>query len=333
MVSVQRFIHDEPALFRATCEFVRLFGRVADPVVGSASRESSPDARIAWTLLGTDLFQDISYPEFSTLMETLRERFPGDKLWTLPVPKAQEIEECVESAMGTRGWSLFESVPGIFWSVGLFVRRRKNMVQWLAERSPEELWRDLGEIYFMGKGNPRPKVCAALYRLMAPTPIGLGFDCAPSAKWPPLPLTMGARRYLSILGPAKDGFADLDPKEKQRLATDLYVAVARALVEGVTGSGKATAQDVNGPKSVNATKEPFGTKGPSETNTPEAKGVNGMKEPSAKSAPAAVDVSTAYLAAHSLQFYLEEGGEGFACRHVTDHCQKCPLRDYCGYAE
>lgn len=299
MVSVQRFIHDEPALFRATCEFVRLFGRVADPVVGSASRESSPDARIAWTLLGTDLFQDISYPEFSTLMEALRERFPGDKLWTLPVPKAQEIEECVESAMGTRGWSLFESVPGIFWSVGLFVRRRKNMVQWLAERSPEELWRDLGEIYFMGKGNPRPKVCAALYRLMAPTPIGLGFDCAPSAKWPPLPLTMGARRYLSILGPAKDGFADLDPKEKQRLATDLYVAVARALVEGVNG----------------------------------AKGVNALKDPSAKSAPAAVDVSTAYLAAHSLQFYLEEGGEGFACRHVTDHCQKCPLRDYCGYAE
>lgn len=286
MVSVRRFIYDEPALFKATCEFVRLFGRVADPVVAVASQEITDDARIAWTILGTDLFQDISYAEFAAVMKSLHDRFPGDKLWTLPVPRAQEIEECVESAMGGRGWSMFENVAGIFWSVGLFVRRRQNMRQWLAERPPEELWRDLGEIYFMGKGNPRPKVCAALYRITAPAPIGFGLDCSPSQKWPPLPLTMGARRYLSILGPAKDGFADLDAKQKQGLATDLYVAVARELVESVSGSV-------------------------------------------AKS----VDVSAAYLAAHSLQFYLEEGGNGFICRLATNRCRECPLREYCSYVE
>jgi hypothetical protein len=176
---------------------------------------------------------------------------------------------------------MFENAAGIFWSVGLFVRRRGDMRRWLAERTPEEIWRDLGEIYFMGKGNPRPKVCAAIYRLLTPAPVGLGYGCAASPKWPPLPLTMGMRRYLSILGPAKDGFADLEPTQKQKLATDFYVAVARALTE----------------------------------------------------ASAAVDVSNAYLAAHSLQFFLEEGVDGFACREATARCSGCPLREYCSYAE
>ena len=277
MVSVKRFVHDEPALFKATAEFVRLFARIDDPVLTVAKQEKGVNERIAWTLLGTSLFQDVSYPEFVMLLQALNEKFPGEKLWTLPVPKAQDIEACVESAFGCRTWSMFENVAGIFWSVGLFVRRH-----------PEEIWRDLGEIYFMGKGNPRPKVCAAIYRLLAPAPVGLSLDCAPSPKWPPLPLTMGARRYLSILGPASDGFADLEPAQKQKLATDMYVALVQHLME----------------QSENA----------------EVK-------------KSKVDALTAYVAAHSLQFYLEDGTDGFICRHSTDHCRKCPLREYCSYAE
>jgi hypothetical protein len=223
-----------------------------------------------------------------TLLRTLNEKFPGEKLWTLPVPKAQEIEACVESAFGCRTWSMFENVAGIFWSVGLFVRRHQNLTEWLKSRTPEEIWRDLGEIYFMGKGNPRPKVCAAIYRLLAPAPVGLGLDCAPSPKWPPLPLTMGARRFLSILGPANDGFADLEPAQKQKLATDMYVALVQHLME--------TSENVEVKKSK-------------------------------------VDALTAYVAAHSLQFYLEDGLDGFICRHFTDHCRKCPLREFCSYAE
>lgn len=288
MVSVQRFVHDEPALFKATAEFVRLFARIDDPVLTVAKQEKGANERIAWTLLGTALFQDVSYPEFVTLLQTLHEKFPGEKLWTLPVPKAQDIEACVETAFGCRSWSMFEYVAGIFWSVGLFVRRHGNLQEWLKSRPPEEIWRDLGEIYFMGKGNPRPKVCVAIYRMLAPAPVGLSFDCAPSPKMPPLPLTMGARRYLSILGPASDGFADLEPAQKQKLATDVYVALVQYLME----------------QSENA----------------EVK-------------KSKVDALTAYVAAHSLQFYLEDGTDGFICRHSTDHCCKCPLREYCSYAE
>ena len=288
MVSVKRFIHDEPALFKATAEFVRLFARIDDPVLTVAKQEKGANERIAWTLLGTALFQDVSYPEFVTLLQALNEKFPGEKLWTLPVPKAQDIEACVESAFGCRTWSMFENVAGIFWSVGLFVRRHGNLQEWLKSCTPEEIWRDLGKIYFMGKGNPRPKVCAAIYRLLAPAPVGLSLDCAPSPKWPPLPLTMGARRYLSILGPASDGFADLEPAQKQKLATDMYVALVQHLME----------------QSENA----------------EVK-------------KSKVDALTACVAAHSLQFYLEDGTDGFICRHSTDHCRKCPLREYCSYAE
>ena len=283
MVSVKRFIHDEPALFKATAEFVRLFARIEDPVLTVAKLEKGANERIAWTLFGTALFQDVSYPEFVTLLQALNEKFPSEKLWTLPVPKAQDIEACVESAFGCRTWSMFENVAGIFWSVGLFVRRHGNLQEW-----PEEIWCDLGEIYFMGKGNPRPKVCAAIYRLLAPAPVGLSLDCAPSPKWPPLPLVMGARRYLSILGPASDGFADLEPAQKQKLATDMCVALVQHLME----------------QSENA----------------EVK-------------KSKVDALTAYVAAHSLQFYLEDGTDGFICRHSTDHCRKCPLREYCSYAE
>ena len=288
MVSVKRFIHDEPALFKATAEFVRLLARIDDPVLMVAKLEKGANERIAWTLLGSALFQDVSYPEFVTLLQALNEKFPGEKLWTLPVPKAQDIESCVESAFGCRTWSLFENVAGIFWSVGLFVRRHGNLQEWLTSRTPEEIWRDLGEIYFMGKGNPRPKVCAAIYRLLAPAPVGLSLDCAHSPKWPPLPLTMGARRYLSILGPASDGFADLEPAQKQKLATDMYVALVQHLME----------------QSENA----------------EVK-------------KSKVDALTAYVAAHSLQFYLEDGIDGFICRLSTDHCRKCPLREYCSFAE
>ena len=293
MVSVKRFIHSEPAMFKATAEFVRLFARVEDPVIAVAKLEKGVNERIAWTLLGTALFQDVSYFEFETLLRALNAKFPGDKLWTLPVPKAQDIEDCVESAFGCRTWSMFENVAGIFWSVGLFVRRHENLAEWLKSRTPEEIWRDLGEIYFMGKGNPRPKVCAAIYRLLAPAPVGVGLDGAEGAprtpvKWPPLPLTMGARRYLSILGPASDGFADLELLQKQKLATDLYVALVQYLME---------------------------------------------LSDSAEVKKAKVDALTASVAAHSLQFFLEDGSDGFICRHATDHCRQCPLRQYCSYAE
>ncbi|WP_295051185.1 hypothetical protein [uncultured Fibrobacter sp.] len=271
MVSVKRFIHDEPALFKASKAFVALLFKCADPVVYVAQKMPTANEQIAWTLLGTVLFQDRSYPDILRLLVKLHERFPGDKLWSLPVPKGGEIEEVVEQTFNSRNWTVFEHVSGIFWSVGLFVRHHPDLTSWMRERTPEEMWRDLGEIYFMGRSNPRPKACAAIYRLLAPRPLGLGLTCRDSSRMPHLPLTMGARRFLAMLGPAKESsFAELEPSQKQKLANEYFIALA-----------------------------------------PE----------------------NPYFAAHSLQFFLENGSEGFICRELTSHCAKCPLYEYCNYAE
>ena len=270
MVSVKRFIHDEPSLFKASKAFVALLFRCVDPVVYVAGKLPEKNEQIAWTLLGSALFQDRTYPDILRLLLALHETFPGDKLWSLPVPKAAEIEDVVEQTFNSRNWTAFEHVAGIFWSVGLFVRRHPDLVAW----APEELWNDLGAIYFMGRSNPRPKACAAIYRLIAPSPLGLGLECCGNSKngfkMPPLPLTMGARRFLAMLGPANDGsFSQLEPQKKQKLANEYFKALA-----------------------------------------PE----------------------NPYFAAHSLQFFLENGTNGFICREVTANCAHCPLYEHCKYA-
>ena len=271
MVSVKRFIHDEPLLFKASKAFVALLFRCADPVVYVARRLPEKNEQIAWTLLGSALFQDRTYPDILRLLTSLNIRFPDDKLWSLPVPKAAEIEDVVERTFNSRNWTAFEHVAGIFWSVGLFVRHHPDLAAWVREHTPEELWNDLGEIYFMGRSNPRPKACDEIYRLTAPQPLGLGLECRDGSKMPSLPLTMGARRFLAMLGPANDGsFSRLEPQEKQKLANEYFKALA-----------------------------------------PE----------------------NPYFAAQSLQFFLENGTNGFICRELTNHCTNCPLYEHCKYAE
>lgn len=282
-VSVRRFIQDDPELFKATVGFVERLENTPDPVMQLAKRQSSVNEKIAWILLGTTLFQECSFSEIFGLMNALCEKFPGGKLWTLPVPRASDIDECIKAAFKERSWSIAEHASGIVWSVGYFVRNHKNLREWVKSRTPMEMWRDLGEIYFMGKNNPRPKACAAIYRLLAPAPVGLGLQALAPEKLPPLPLTMGARRFLSILGPAKDDeFSTMSPREKQKMQNDFCSALASKLP----------------PCSV-----------------PE-------------SAP-----YVPYVAAHALQFFLENGKDGFICRAVTDKCRKCPLYEYCDYAE
>lgn len=237
MVSVRRFVQDEPALFKATQDFVTMFAGVPDPVLSVARRANGLNAQMAWSLLGTVLFQDRSYTEMARLMEALYAKFPDEALWTLPVPAAADINGVVADTFGSRNWSLFEHVAGIFWSVGLFARRHVDLAAWARERTPEEMWRDLGEIYFMGKKSVRPKACAAIYRLLAPAPLGLGVEFRRGVRpagtkrrpvMPPLPLTMGARRFLAILGPARDaGFADLEPEKKQALANEFFTALGK----------------------------------------------------------------------------------------------------------
>jgi len=122
MVSVKRFVQDEPALFKASQEFVCLFASSPDPIVHVVCKAKAvpPTVRIAWMLLGTVLFQNRSYPEIVALLTALYKKFPAEKLWTLPVPGGKEIEAVVEETFGSRNWNLFENVAGIFLSVGMF---------------------------------------------------------------------------------------------------------------------------------------------------------------------------------------------------------------------
>ena len=202
MVSVKRFIHDEPLLFKASKAFVALLFRCADPIVYVASKLPNRNEQIAWTLLGSALFQDRTYPDILRLLCALHEKFPGDKLWSLPVPKASEIEEVVERTFNSRNWTAFEHVAGIFWSVGLFVRHHPDLAAWVREHTPEELWNDLGEIYFMGRSNPRPKACAAIYRLTAPQPLGLGLEYCGDAVSSGRSNLANCRRFRLRWGPA-----------------------------------------------------------------------------------------------------------------------------------
>lgn len=227
MVSVEHFIYSEPAVFRATCDFVRKFKTVKDPIMRFALSKPNVNAQIAWTILGSVLFQNIGYSEFACVMNKFSKEFANEKLWSLPVPTEKQINSCVKSALCKKSWSLSQYVSGIFWSVGLFVRRHTDLNNWVKSRTPQELWRDLGEIYFMGKASSRPKVCATIYRLLSNFPIGLGLKCKESNKWPQLPLNMGVRRFLSILGPANASYADMNNQEKLVMANDLYVAIAR----------------------------------------------------------------------------------------------------------
>ena len=80
MVSVRRFVQDEPALYKASQEFIALLANVPDPVLSVARRANGLNAQIAWTLLGTVLFQDRSYTEIERLLEALYMKFPDELL-------------------------------------------------------------------------------------------------------------------------------------------------------------------------------------------------------------------------------------------------------------
>lgn len=227
MISVKRFAQSEVALFKATQDFVQSFAEVTDPIIFISGKAKSVQAKIAWTILGSTLFQGISYTDVMKLMGALYNAFPEEKLWTLPVPKEEDILAVADQILQGTSWSLREHLPGIFWSVGSFVRHHQkdgqDLPQWATERTAEEIWRDLGEVYFMGKGKPRPKAAATIYRLISPAPLGLGLTIQNSPKMPPIPLSMGVRRYLSILGPGKyEKFSELTPDEKNKMAQDVF---------------------------------------------------------------------------------------------------------------
>ncbi|MCQ2097149.1 MAG: hypothetical protein MJY87_04295 [Fibrobacter sp.] len=247
MISAKRFAISEPVLFKATQDFVQSFAEVPDPIIYISSKARSLQAKIAWTILGSAIFQDIEYTDVMRMLVALYKSFPEDKLWTLPVPKEEEILAVADQVLQGKSWSLKEHLPGIFWSVGNFVRHHQTdglttgktdrssaandagLELWATSRTAEEIWRDLGEVYFMGKSKPRPKAVATIYRFTEESPRGLGIALKPSRGKAPIPLSMGMRRYLSILGPGKYvKFSEFTAEEKQKAGFQLLLELSPA---------------------------------------------------------------------------------------------------------
>ncbi len=260
---------DHTDLVPAARKFISLWENIPDPVVAFAAPLKTVEARVAWLLLGSDILQGLTYPDTVNLLKNLYEKFPEEALWEFPIPKEQELLACLSSFIRNR-WSLAEQFPGIFWSVGAFVRRRAPLPAWVEERECRALWRDLGEIYYMGKGALRPKAVQALSRITMPPPRGLGLLPKPSLKKMNPPLTMGLRRFVGFLGIGRAaGYENFEETKKRafliRTLNELY-----------------------------------------------------PEDPP--------------LAAHALQFFLEEGNSGFICREHTDSCKRCPLSAFCSHS-
>jgi len=218
-----RFARENPHIVEAARSFILEFDSVPDPVVKVASLAEDENSQIAWVLLGSVIFQNLSFFQMASVLEALFNAFPNKKLWETPVPKASDIKAVVQKALKKESWALLDHAPGMFWSVGFFIRRHFPLNIWLTSRNEAEIWRDLGEIYFMGKKNIRPKVMSAIHRLKSNSPLGLGLTIREGKSKLPFPISMGSRRFMGFIGPGKeDDFANWTPEKKIIEVNDFY---------------------------------------------------------------------------------------------------------------
>ncbi|PWK96630.1 hypothetical protein [Hallerella porci] len=224
-----RWEKEHPDIMRGTAAFVRFFANVPDPVVAIANRASTLESKMAWTLLGTCIEQGIPLSLLQKVLNALFENFPDEKLFAFPIPAENEIQKVVRAAKKTYDWPEEECVPGIFFSVGNFVRRRSPLPGWAASTSLQGILRDLGEIFFMGKGAYRPKAILSISRLFSPAPRGLGvLRTQFQNDISPVPFAFGIRRWIGLIGPGKEiGYAEMDETRKRKLALSLCKALAR----------------------------------------------------------------------------------------------------------
>jgi len=196
-----------------------------DPLVRIALRAESPSERAAWLLLGCALQQRIALSDLTLFMESLYRSLGSNGLVALPAPRETTIRQSMAALGKGREWELAPQVPGIVWSVGQFVRSRgMPFAEWLDQTSPRDIWRDCGEIHYMGRSSPlRPKILAFLHRIAAPAPAGLGWILVNEGGRPPLPASPGARRWLAWIGPYEEsGYADASTALRMRIVVEAY---------------------------------------------------------------------------------------------------------------
>jgi hypothetical protein len=192
-------------------EWILKASQLKEPIVEIAGQAETLPAKINWLLLGCALQQGIYLAELQFFLAELQKKI-GD-IAELPAPSENLILSAI-SKCRLKNWSLAPQAAGIVWSIGRFARTRENRLDlWVKNHSPAVLWRECGEIFYMGKTSPlRPKVLGFLFRLPAFLPVGAG-------DLPPLPNSAGTRRWLVW---ANIYNAEESPKEKLRTANSLY---------------------------------------------------------------------------------------------------------------
>lgn len=201
------FLRKNPELIQATRAFCEAVSGAADPVQQALVNIPDPEAQVAWTIAAEAMHQSISLGQLADLVSSLSEAFPGDRLWALPAIRVADVDRVMKGKPWLQGWPLEIHLPGILNSVGNWIRVGGGIPRILLQKKTTAvLWRELGSIYFMGKTNPvKPKVLTLLQRLRTPSPLGWGIDIptAPLASgnsWP-LPVSVGARKWLKAMGP------------------------------------------------------------------------------------------------------------------------------------
>ena len=192
-------------------EWILRASQLKDPVVEVAGRAGSLPVKLNWLLLGCTLQQGINLAELQNFLSELQREI-GD-IAELPAPSENLILKVI-SKCKLKDWNLAPQAAGIVWSVGRFARvREKRLDLWVASHSPVDIWRQCGEIFYMGKSSAlRPKVLLFLHRLAS-------FLSTLAGELPHLPNSAGARRWLiqtKVYNPEES------PREKLRTVNALY---------------------------------------------------------------------------------------------------------------
>lgn len=215
----------KPALVASTQAFILRANQWPDPLVEWCVSFNKTTSQGAWLLLASALYQGLPFHALIRLLNVLHHSIGDNGLVQLPATPEATLVHCVQTAGITGDWELMAQFPGIVWSVGAFVRRRKlPFDQWLVQTAPRDIWRACGEIHYMGKNSPiRPKVMAFLFRLFSPSPAGLGLTSLLQGKAPPLPVTMGARRWMAWVGPYSEfQYESASPSQKVSIFQEVY---------------------------------------------------------------------------------------------------------------
>lgn len=215
-------LHEVPSA--NTQKWISALAGTEDPFVAVCQALPDPHKE-EWLLLACALHQAIGLQALSELLARVIHQLGVDALVRLPVVRESTLCDLLGHEKLDRNWELATQFPGIFWSVGRFLRNRgKPFHLWLNETAPRDIWRACGEIHFMGRSSSvRPKVLAFLHRLQAPSPAGLGIPLKNEGGTPPLPASGGARRWLAWIGPwESSGYSNASPARKQQILDGLY---------------------------------------------------------------------------------------------------------------